>query len=111
GVPAVGRDVDVLIDIGAVEQEGVVTRLPVDRVVAVAGIPDERVVAATQKGHVVSAPAEDKVVALAAGDLVVSIAAVDREVDLAGLEPGSVDGVVAGKSVDGERVEGALGAR
>ena len=110
GVPAVGRDVDVLVDVGAVEQEGVVARLPVDRVAAVAGIPDERVVAGTEQGHIVPTPAEDKVVALAAGDLVVAVAAVDREVDLAGLEPGSVDGVVAGKPVDGERVEGALGA-
>ena len=71
GVPAVGRDVDVLVDVGAVEHEGVGARLAVDRVAAVARIPDERVVAGTEQGQVVAAPADDEVVALAAGDLVV----------------------------------------
>ena len=61
---AVGRDVDVLVDVGAVEQERVVARLSVDRVAAVARVPDERVVAGAEQGHVVAAPAEDEVVAL-----------------------------------------------
>ena len=111
GVPAVGRDVDVLVDVGAVEQEGVVTRLPVDRVAAVAGIPDERVVAGTEQGHVVAAPA-DRQGRCPALPVILSSPSppLMREVDLAGLEPGSVDGVVAGEPVDGERVERALGA-
>ena len=36
---AVGRDVDVLGDVGAVEQQRVVAGLALDRVAAVAGIP------------------------------------------------------------------------
>ena len=64
GVPAVGRDVDLLVDVGAVEQQRVDARLAVDRVAAVAGVPDERVVAGTEQGHVVAAAADDEVVAL-----------------------------------------------
>ena len=82
-------------------------RLALDRVAAVARIPDEGVVAGAEQGRVVAAPADDDVVAGAAGDGVVAVAAVDREVDLAGLERRGIDGVVAGAAVDDERVVGA----
>ena len=42
---AVGRQVDVLVDVGAVELQRVVAALALDRVAAVAGVPHERVVA------------------------------------------------------------------
>ena len=46
--PAVGRDVDLLVDVGAVEQQRVVAVLALDRVAAVAGVPHERVVAGAE---------------------------------------------------------------
>ena len=67
-VRAVGRDVDLLGDVGAVEQQRVVAGLALDGVAAVAGVPDERVVAGAQQGRVVAAAAVDQVVALAADD-------------------------------------------
>ena len=75
---AVGRDVDVLVDVGAVEQQRVGAVLALDDVAAVAGIPDEGVVAGAQEGHVVAAPAGDDVVAGAADQHVRAIAADDR---------------------------------
>src|SRR5262249_48910970 len=96
---AVGRDVDLLVDVGAVELERVGARLPLDRV---AGVTHEQ-------RHVVAGAADDDVVAPAAGDHVVAGATVDRETDLAGVKRRSIDGVVAGKPVDGERVIGSLG--
>ena len=60
--------------------------LTLDRVAAVARVPDERVVAGAEQGHVVAAPADDDVIAGAADDRVIAVAAVDREVDLAGIE-------------------------
>ena len=45
---AVGRDVDVLVDVRAVEQQRVDAGLAFDRVAAVARIPDERVVAGAE---------------------------------------------------------------
>ena len=59
-----------------------------DRVAAVARIPDERVVAVAERGGVVAAAAVDEVVAVAADERVVALAA--------------RDGVVAGAAVDGE---------
>src|SRR5262245_31426994 len=109
GVPAVGRQVDLLVDVGAVEHEGVGARLTIDRVAAVARVPDECVIACPKQGRVVALRAKDGVVALAADDLVIADAAVDREVDLAGFERGGIDGVVAAQAVDRERIEGALG--
>ena len=108
-MPAVGRDVDVLVDDGAVEHEGVGACLAIDRVAAVARVPDERVVARPEQGRVAALATNDEVVALTAGDLVIAGAGVDREVDLAGFERGGIDGVVAARAVDRERVEGALG--
>ena len=46
---AIGRDVDVLVDVRAVEQQRVDAGLAFDRVAAVAGVPDERVVAGARE--------------------------------------------------------------
>ena len=46
---AVGRDVDVLADIGPVEQQRVCTRATFDGVAAVAWVPDEGVIACTHR--------------------------------------------------------------
>ena len=85
---AIGRDVDVLVDVGAVEQQRVGAGLALDGVAAVAGVPDERVVAGAEKRHVVAAAAGDDVVAVAADQRVGAVAA--------------DDGVVAGAAVDRE---------
>jgi hypothetical protein len=69
---AVGRDVDGLGDIRAVEQQGVEAGLTIDRVASVARVPDERVVARTQQRHVVAGAAVDEIVALAADQRVVA---------------------------------------
>ena len=55
---AVGREVDVLIGVGAVELQRVVAVLALDDVAAVAGVPHERVVAGAHEGHVVAAAAD-----------------------------------------------------
>ena len=102
---AIGRDVDVLADVGAVEDQRVGAGLALDGVAAVARIPDERVVAVAEQRHVVAAAADDgvvavaadeRVVALAAGDGVVAGAAVDGEADDAGRQGRGIDRVVAG---------------
>ena len=89
---AVGRDVDLLVDVGAVEQQRVGAVLALDRVAAVARVPDEGVVAGAEEGGVVAAAADDDVVAVAAEQLslpsppvIVSlpVAAVDGELDQA----------------------------
>src|SRR6185295_12069875 len=61
--PAVGRDVDVLVDVGAIEHERVESGLTLDRVAAVAGVPDEGVVAGAEGGEVVAAAADHSIVA------------------------------------------------
>ena len=115
----IGRDVDVLADIGAVEDQRIGAGLTFDDVAAVARVPDERVVAVAEKGHVVAATAdhgvvavaaEQHVVALASGDGVVAGTAVDRKVDPIGTELRSVDGVVAAEAVDDQGVEARIGA-
>ena len=63
---AIGRDVDVLADVGAVEHQRVGAGLALDDVAAVARVPDEGVVAVAEQGHVVAAAADDGVVAVAA---------------------------------------------
>ena len=63
---AIGRDVDVLGDVGAVEHQRIGAGLALDDVAAVARIPDERVVAVAEQGHVVAAAADHGVVAVAA---------------------------------------------
>ena len=107
GVAAIGRDVDVLVDIGTVEQQRVGTLAAFDGVAAVAGIPDEGIVAGAHIGDIIAASADHGVVAGAAGDGVVAVAAIDGEVgELTRLDRGGVDDVVAGAAVDGERVAG-----
>ena len=86
---AVGRDVDLLVDVGAVEQHRVGAGLSFDGVAAVAGVPHEGVVAGAHEGHVVASAAVDQVVAVAADQDVVAVAADQR--------------VVAGAAVHGDR--------
>ena len=116
---AVGRQVDVLVDVGAVELQRVGAALALDHVAAVAGVPHERVVAGAQEGHVVAAAADDgvvavaadqHVVAVAAGDGVVARAAVHGQPDHAGGQSGGGDRVVAAERVHDELVVGPFGA-
>ena len=116
---AVGRQVDVLVDVGAVELQGVGAALALDHVAAVAGVPHERVVAVAQEGHVVAATADDgvvavaadqHVVAVAAGDGVIARAAVDGQPDHTGGQSGGGDRVVAAEGVHDELVVGPFGA-
>ena len=111
--PAVGDDVDVLAGVRAEEQHRVGAVLAFDRVVAVARIPLEHVVAGAEQGEVVAVvaehevvavAAEDRVGALAAEDGVVAGAAVERELDDAGRQGRGGDAVVAAEAVDDERV-------
>ena len=98
--PAVGRDVDVLVDVRAVEQHRVGAGLAFDHVAAVARIPLEHVVAGAEQGGVVALLAVDEVVAVAAEQEVGAVAA--------------EDGVVAGAAVDRDADQGreiAGGAR
>ena len=116
---AVGGDVDVFVDVGAVEHQRIGAGLALDHVAAVARIPDECVVAVAEQGDVVAAAAVDdvvavaadqRIVALAAGDGVVAGAAIDGQAHDSGGKAGGIDGVVAGASVDDELIVGALGA-
>ena len=118
--PAVGQDVDVLADVRAEEQHRVGAVLAFDRVVAVARIPLEHVVAGAQQRHVVAVVAEHEVVAvaaeqrvraLAAEDRVVAGAAVDGQLDDAGRQRRGRDRVVAAEPVDDERVVRAFARR
>ena len=115
-LPVVGRDVDVLVDVGAVEQQRIGAVAAVDRVAAVARIPDEGVVAGAELRHVVAAPADDdvvavaadqRVVAVAAGDGVVAVAAVEREMDEGGEPVAGRDDVVAAIGVKHKVLGGA----
>ena len=85
---AVGENVDVLGDVRAVEQHRVDAVPAIDRVVAVARVPLEQVVAGAHQRNVVALVAVDEVVAVAADQRVGAVAA--------------EDGVVAGAAVDGE---------
>src|SRR5262245_23881099 len=78
GALAVGRDIDILGDGGAVEQERVHPVLTFDGVVVVTRVPDERVVARAHEGSVVAVAAIDQVVAFAAVEFVVAKAAIHR---------------------------------
>ena len=116
---AIGRDVDVLGDVGAEEQQRVGAVLAFDGVAAVARVPVEHVVAGAEQRDVVAVVAEDevvavaaeqRVVALAAEDGVVAGAAVDGQLDDAGRQGRGGDGVVAAQRVDDERVVGPFAA-
>ena len=118
---AVGRDVDVLADVGAVEGQRVLAALAFDGVAAVAGIPLEGVVAGAELGGVGADVAVDEVVAgaadeglgaVGAGERVVAGAAVDGDVLEGGSRVLDADGVVAAAGVDGDgRERGAVEAR
>src|SRR5262249_42973311 len=82
---AVGRDVEDLADVGAVEQEGVHAVLTLDLVAAVTGIPLECAVAGAEKRDVVTLVAVDEIVAVTAEQ---TVGAVTTE-----------NGVVAGAAV------------
>ena len=62
----VRRDVDFLVEVGGVEENGIDAGLALDHVAAVAGVPLEDVVAGAQMGDVVAAVAVDEVVIVAA---------------------------------------------
>src|SRR4029077_4015750 len=85
----------------------------VDRVAAVARIPDERVVARAESCAVVTAvpvdrvvavPAEERLSGRAAGDRVFAAPAVEELGDRPGRETGGGDVVVAGEALDEELV-------
>ena len=78
--------VDLLGDVGAVEQHRVEAVLALEGVVVVTRVPDEGVVAGTHQGGVVAVAAVDEVVAFAADEEVVAEAAVHRQLDAVGLE-------------------------
>src|SRR5262249_28964521 len=108
---AVGGDVDLLGDVGAVEQHGVSAGLALDGVAAVARVPLEHVVAGAHLGQVVAVVAVDDIVAVAAVEGVVALAtedgvpagpAVHGELDHGAGQGGGGHGVVAAQGVDGE---------
>ena len=108
---AVRGDVDVLGDVGAEEEHRVRAVLALERVVAVARVPLEDVVAGAHQGQVVAVVAEDEVVVVAAEEhvgalraeqLIVAGAAVDRQLDHAGGQRRRGDAVVAAERVDDE---------
>jgi hypothetical protein len=114
---AIGRDVDLLGDIGAVELERVGAAAAIDHVAAVARVPDEGVVAVAKRCGIVAAaaiheivavPANQRVVALASGDGVVAGAAVDSEADDRGRESRRIDVVVPATRADRQHVAGGV---
>ncbi len=112
----VGRDADVLVDVGAVEYQRIGAVLAFDGVAAVARIPDEgvvagaaeqRVVAAAAGDDVIAVAADQRVVAVAAGDGVVAVAAVDGEADQGCEAVAGGEDVVAAVHVKHEILGGA----
>ena len=89
--PPVGRDVDGLGGVRAVEEHGVEAGLALEHVVVVARVPDEGVVARPHERGVVAVAAVEEVVAAAAEEDVVAEPAVHRELEAAGLQPARVD--------------------
>jgi hypothetical protein len=79
-VRAVGRDVDVLANVGAVELQRVGAGAAFDDIAAIARVPSEHVVAGAQVGGVAADIAVDEVVAGAAQQNVVTVAAAQRVV-------------------------------
>ena len=101
---AVREDVDVLGDVGAVEQHRVEAVLALDRVVVVARVPHEGVVARAHERGVVAVAAVDEIVALAADEQVLAEAAVHRQLDPVRFQAARVDDVVAALRVDRQPV-------
>ena len=95
---AVGRDVDVLVDVGADEQQRVGAVLALDGVAAVARVPRERVVAGAEEGRCrcrgrrstksLPSPPSSVSAPWLPSDGVVAGAAVDGQLDDAGRQGG-----------------------
>ncbi len=116
---AVGGNVDLLVDVCAVELHGVEAVLAFDGVAAVAGVPDEGIVAGAHEGHVIASAAVDEVVAIAAdqvvvpgtsGDLVVARPTVHGQLNHIRGQTHGADRVISAERFENERVIGALGA-
>ena len=90
---AVGRDVEGLGDVGAVEQQGVGTVPALDDIAAVSGVPLEYVVPGAERGSIVALVPVDEIVAIAADQRVSAVAAENS--------------VVAGAAVDRQIYEGS----
>src|SRR5262249_44334566 len=116
---AVGGNGDGFGGGGAVELQRIVARLALDDVAAVAGVPDERVVAVAEQRGIVAGTAGHDVGAVAAhqiggarraDDRVVAGTAVYRQGDLAGIERRGIDRVVAVVPLHNQLVERRFGA-
>src|SRR5439155_23468483 len=115
----VGREVNVLADVGTVEEQRVAPFSALYNIAPVARVPPESVEIGRAAGRDVVLVAVDGVVAFAAGqrvaaapaaDHVVAVAAVDRHLlDGVRLGLGCVNGVVAGERVDRQEGVGGLG--
>src|SRR5207245_1464581 len=99
---AVGRQVDVLGNIGAVELQGVQARLALDGVATVTGVPHEGVITRAHQRHVVPGAAAHQVTAVAADEQVGVGAAVERQRQCPGLQGTGIDRVGAAQRVDGQ---------
>src|SRR5262249_31032960 len=85
------RDVDLLVDGGAVEVHGIEAVLAFDDVAAVTRIPDESVVAGAHESHVVAGAADDLVVALAADQEIGAGATLQGQVSYPGLQAAGIE--------------------
>ena len=101
--------------VGAVEHQRIGAPLALDHVAAVAGIPDEAVIAVAEQRNVVAAAAVDDVIAVAADQPVVALAAddgvvagagIDRQMRVSGRKAGGIDDVVAAEGLDDELIAG-----
>lgn len=109
GAAAIGRDIDLLANVGTVEQQRIGAVLAFDDVAAIARIPLKRIVSGAKEcdvtaliavNEIVSVAADQGVIAGAAEDRVIAAAAINRERELPCGEPRRVDGVVAAERVN-----------
>src|SRR5690242_16671304 len=96
------QELDVLADVRTIELERIEAALPDDDVVAVARIPDERVVAGAELGVVVAVAADQGIVAVTAGDGVVAGPAIEREMEETGETIAGGDDVIAAAGIEDE---------
>jgi hypothetical protein len=94
--------------VAAVEHHRVEAILTLDHVASVALVPDEYVVAVTERRHVSAGTADDDVIAVAAVDDIVARTTVDDEFDVARLQLAGVDRVIARAARYGELIEPAF---
>ena len=120
GAVAIRRDIDLLGDVGAVEQQRIGAVVAFDDVAAIARIPLERIVSGAKEcsvtaliavDEIVSVAADQDVIAGAAEDRVIAAAAINRERELPCGEPCRIDGVIAAERVDVKRVDWRLRCR